>query len=57
MARQHHLKPSTVANYRLMLEACCEVIGKIPLCKLRPLTIENLVEQLRQRTTRTGKPL
>lgn len=48
--RQTRYAPSTLASYRRMLEVVYPYIGTIPLCRLRPITMENLLAQLRKRT-------
>ena len=48
--RQTRYAPSTLASYRRMLEVVYPYIGTIPLCRLRPITMENLLVQLRKRT-------
>ena len=55
MAKRY--KTSTLEGYRRVLEAVCPTIGGLPLCKLRPLVLEELCEELRQRPGRGGKPL
>ena len=57
LARQTKYAPSTLASYRRMLEVVYPYIGDIPLCKLRPLAIENLLSQLRKRKNRSGIPI
>ena len=54
--RQTRYAPSTLASYRRMLEVVYPYIGAIPLCRLRPITMENLLLQLRKRT-HYGKPI
>lgn len=49
--------PSTLASYRRLLEVVYPFIGATPLCKLRPLSIENMLSQLRKRTNRRGQPV
>ena len=55
MAKRY--KASTLEGYRRMLEAVYPTIGGLPLCKLRPMVLEELCEELRQRPGRGGKPL
>lgn len=55
LARQKHYKPSTLASYGRELEVVYPYIGGIPLARLRPLNLEELCEQLRQRKGRSGK--
>ena len=57
LSRQHKYAPSTLASYRRLLEVVYPFIGAIPLCKLRPLAIENMLSQLRKRTNRRGQPV
>ena len=54
--RQSRYAPSTLAAYRRMLEVVYPYIGAIPLCRLRPITMENLLAELRKRTSH-GKPI
>lgn len=57
LSRQSKYAPSTLASYRRQLEVVYPYIGAIPLCKLRPLAIENMLTQLRKRKNRTGQPI
>ena len=50
-------KTSTLEGYRRMLEAMYPTIGGLPLCKIRPMVLEELCEELRQRPGRNGKRL
>ena len=50
-------KVSTLEGYRRMLEAMYPTIGGLPLCKIRPMVLEELCEELRQRPGRRGQPL
>ena len=50
-------KASTLEGYRRMLEAVYPTIGGLPLCKIRPMVLEELCEELRQRPGRGGQPL
>ena len=50
-------KASTLEGYRRMLEAVYPTIGGLPLCKIRPMVLEELCEELRQRPGRRGQPL
>lgn len=52
-----HYKTSTLEGYRRMLEAVYPSIGGLPLCKIRPMVLEELCEELRQRPGRNGQPL
>ena len=54
--RQSRYAPSTLASYRRMLEAVYPYIGAVPLCRLRPIHMENLLAELRKRTCH-GKPI
>ena len=54
--RQSRYAPSTLASYRRMLEVVFPYIGAIPLCRLRPIHMENLLAELRKRTCH-GKPV
>ena len=55
MAKRY--KVSTLKGYRRMLEAVYPAIGGLPLCKIRPMVLEELCEELRQRPGRGGQPL
>ena len=57
LSRQSKYAPSTLAAYRRQLEVVYPYIGAIPLCKLRPLAIENMLSQLRKRKSRSGQPI
>ena len=50
-------KASTLAGYRKMLEVAYPYIGGLPLCKIRPMVLEEFAEELRKRSGRGGKPL
>ena len=54
--RQSRYAPSTLASYRRMLEVVFPYIGAIPLCRLRPINMENLLAELRKRICH-GKPV
>ena len=56
LGRQSRYAPSTLASYRRMLEVVFPYIGAIPLCRLRPINMENLLAELRKRTCH-GKPV
>lgn len=56
LKRQSRYAPSTLASYRRMLEVVFPYIGAIPLCRLRPINMENLLAELRKRTCH-GKPV
>lgn len=53
--RQVKYAPSTLASYRRMLEVCYPYIGQLPLCKLRPVALENMLNELRKRRFRGEK--
>ena len=55
MAKRY--KVSTLEGYRRMLEAVYPAIGGLPLCKIRPMVLEELCEELRQRPGRNGQSL
>lgn len=55
MAKRY--KVSTLEGYRRMLEAVYPTIGGLPLCKIRPMVLEELCEELRQRPGRNGKAM
>lgn len=57
LSRQSKYAPSTLASYRRQLEVVYPYIGAIPLFKLRPLAIENMLTQLRKRKNRGGQPI
>ncbi len=57
LARQTHYKESTLAGYARQLETIYPLIGGIPLCKLRPMVLEEMCQQLRRKPGRKGKPL
>ena len=46
MAKRY--KVSTLEGYRRMLEAVYPTIGGLPLCKIRPMVLEEVCEELRQ---------
>ena len=54
--RQSRYAPGTLASYRRMLEVVFPYIGAVPLCRLRPIHMENLLAELRKRTCH-GKPI
>lgn len=56
MERQVKYAPSTLATYRRMLQRVYPFIGTIPLNRLRPLALENMLIELRKRQNR-GKPI
>lgn len=53
--RQIKYAPSTLASYRRMLDRIYPFIGQIPLCKLRPIALENMMNELRQHESRGKK--
>lgn len=53
--RQVKYAPSTLASYRRMLDVCYPYIGQLPLCKLRPVALENMLNELRERRFRGEK--
>ena len=55
LARQVKYSPSTLSSYRRMLETVYPHIGQIPLCKLRPVALENMLNELRKRVCRGKK--
>ena len=57
LSRQSKYAPSTLASYRRQLEVVYPYIGAIPMCKLRPLAIENMLTQLRKRKNRSSQPI
>lgn len=54
--RQTKYAPSTIASYRRMLERVYPYIGAIKLNRLRPVALENMMLELRKRTSR-GKQI
>lgn len=56
LARQVRYAPSTLESYRRMLGRVYPFIGAIPINRLRPIALENLLVELRKRTYR-GKPI
>ena len=56
LARQVKYAPATMASYRRMLEVVYPYIGSIKLGELRPMALENLLIELRKRTSH-GKPI
>lgn len=50
LCRQTKYAPSTLGTYRSNLRIVYPVIGRIPLCKIRPITLENMCLELRKRT-------
>ena len=56
LARQVRYAPSTLESYRRMLERVYPFIGAIPINRLRPIALENMLAELRKRTYR-GRPI
>ena len=56
LARQVRYAPSTLESYRRMLGRVYPFIGAIPINRLRPIALENLLTELRKRTYR-GRPI
>ena len=56
LERQVKYAPGTLASYRRMLEVVYPYIGSIKLGELRPMALENLLIELRKRTSH-GKPI
>ena len=56
LKRQANYAPSTLAMYTRMLEVTFQYIGAIPLSKLHPIALENMLIELRKRT-HLGKPV
>ena len=56
LERQVKYAPGTLASYRRMLEQVYPYIGAIKLGELRPMALENLLIELRKRTSH-GKPI
>ncbi len=54
--RQVKYAPGTLASYRRMLEVVYPYIGSIKLGELRPMALENLLIELRKRTSH-GRPI
>ncbi len=54
--RQVRYAPGTLASYRRMLELVYPYIGSIKLGELRPMALENMMIELRKRTSH-GKPI
>ena len=54
---ERRYKASTLEGYRRMLEAVYPSLGGFPLCKIRPMVLEELCEELRQRPGRNGQLL
>ena len=50
LKRQTKYAPSTLAMYARMLAVTYRYIGAIPLSKLRPIALENMLIELRKRT-------
>ena len=56
LARQVRYAPSTLESYRRMLGRVYPFIGAIPINRLRPIALENMLVELRKRTYR-GRPI
>ena len=56
LVRQVRYAPSTLESYRRMLGRVYPFIGAIPINRLRPIALENLLAELRKRTYR-GRPI
>ena len=52
--QEPYFKATTLAGYKRNLEIVCPFIGGIPLAKIRPLTLEEMCEELRKRPGRGG---
>ena len=52
-----YFKATTLAGYRRNLEIVYPLIGGIPLAKIRPLTLEEMCEELRKRPGRNGNQI
>lgn len=52
-----YFKATTLAGYRRNLEIVYPIIGGIPLAKIRPLTLEEMCEELRKRPGRNGNQI
>lgn len=57
LGRQKNYKASTLEGYRRQLQVVFPIIGGIPLCKLRPINLEDMCEELRKRKTKSGEPI
>ena len=51
LVRQTKYAPSTLASYRRLLQKVYPMIGAIPLRMLRPIALENMMVELRKRTS------
>jgi integrase len=56
LSRQVRYAPSTLESYRRMLGRVYPFIGSIPINRLRPIALENMLVELRKRTYR-GRPI
>ena len=56
LARQVRYAPGTLESYRRMLGRVYPFIGSIPINRLRPIALENMLVELRKRTYR-GRPI
>lgn len=57
LSRQKRYKESTLAGYARVLRTVYPFIGGVPLCKLRPMVLEEMCEELRKRPGRNGRAL
>ena len=55
--QEPYFKATTLAGYKRNLEIVYPFIGGIPLAKIRPLTLEEMCEELRKRPGRNGNPI
>ena len=55
--QEPYFKATTLAGYRRNLEIVCPFIGGIPLAQIRPLTLEEMCEELRKRPGRNSNPI
>ena len=56
LARQVRYAPGTLESYRRMLGRMYPFIGSVPINRLRPIALENMLVELRKRKYR-GKPI
>lgn len=54
LERQNYYKESTLAGYSHQLKKMYPYIGGIPLCKMKPLVLEEMCEQLRKLPNHKG---
>ena len=55
LKRQTKYAPTTLAMYKRMLGVVFRYIGHIPLSRLRPIALENMINELRQKEYRGKK--